>query len=49
MEMNYRKLAEYISEYINEELQRAYMPNVGIDAHMIMEAIEAYEGGAADT
>ena len=49
MEMNYPKLAEYISEYINEELQRAYMPNVGIDAHMIMEAIEAYEGGAADT
>ena len=49
MEMNYPKLAEYISDYINEELQRGYMPNVGIDAHMIMEAIEAYEGGATDT
>lgn len=46
--ITYPKLAEYISDYINEELQMAYMPDVGIDTHMIMEAIEAYKGGAAD-
>jgi len=37
------KLAQYIADYINEELARG---NTDIDKYMIADAIDAYEGGA---
>lgn len=41
------RLAIYIAEYIQEELDRGVQPN-DIGAWLIADAIEAYEGGAAD-
>jgi len=39
-------LAQYIAEYIQEELYRGAIPSE-IDAHLIQQAIDAYNGGAA--
>lgn len=39
------RLALYISEYIQEELDRGLSP-AGIDTVLISRAIEAFEGGA---
>ena len=40
-----RKLAWFISEHINEEIIRG---NTEVDYWMVLDALEAYEGGAAD-
>jgi hypothetical protein len=40
-------LAQYIAEYIQEELYRGAIPSE-IDSHLIQQAIDAYEGGAAE-
>ena len=45
------ELAAYIAEYVNEEYQRKYHnhrtgPFPRITQDMILEAIDAYEGGA---
>lgn len=41
------KLAQYIAAYIQEELERGVSPN-DIGTWLIADAIDAYEGGAAD-
>lgn len=41
------KMAQYIAAYIQEEIDRGVSPN-DIGAWLIADAIEAYEGGAAD-
>lgn len=40
-------LAQYIAEYVKEELDRGVTLD-DIDAHLIQQAIDAYEGGAAE-
>ena len=42
------KLAQYVAEYIREELDRGVSPN-DIGTWLICDAFEAYEGGAAET
>jgi len=39
-------LAQYIAAYIQEELYRGTTPSE-LDAHLIQQAIDAYNGGAA--
>lgn len=39
------KLAQYLADYVKEELMRG---NYNVDVWMIKDAIEAYEGGAAE-
>jgi hypothetical protein len=39
------KLAQYIADYVQEELMRGN----NIDVWVIKNAIEAYEGGAAES
>ena len=41
------KMAQYIAAYIQEELGRGVSPN-DIGTWLIADAIDAYEGGAAD-
>lgn len=38
------KLALYIAEYISEEIERG---NTQVDKWMVLDALNAYEGGAA--
>ena len=40
-------LAQYVAEYVQEELNRGAIPS-DIDSHLIQQAIDAYEGGAAE-
>lgn len=40
-----RKLAWFIAEHINDEIIRG---NTEVDYWMVLDALEAYEGGAAD-
>ena len=42
MEMD-KELAQYIADYINEEMDRY---NSWIDSNIIMDAVDAYNGGA---
>jgi hypothetical protein len=42
------KQAQYIAEYIQEELGRGVSPS-DIGAWLIADAMDAYEGGAAGT
>ena len=46
--MRTKTLAQYIAEYVQEEMYREAIPNE-IDSHFIQQAIDAYEGGAAET
>lgn len=39
------KLALYIAEYINEEIERG---NTQVDKWMVLDALNAYEGGATE-
>jgi hypothetical protein len=41
------KLAQYVADYIQEELGRGVSPN-DIGAWLICDAFEAYAGGAAE-
>ena len=46
MEMN-KELAQYIADYINEEMGRLLCPdNSRIDSDTIMNAVDAFDGGA---
>ncbi len=45
--MKTKTLAQYVAEYIQEELYRGVIPS-DIDSHLIQQAIDAYEGGAAE-
>ena len=46
MEMD-KELAQYIADYINEEMSRLLCPdNSRIDSNIIMDAVDAFDGGA---
>ena len=45
--MRTKTLAQYIAEYVQEEMYRGAIPSE-IDSHLIQQAIDAYEGGAAE-
>ena len=46
MEMD-KELAQYIADYINEEMGRLLCPdNSWIDSDTIMNAVDAFDGGA---
>jgi len=40
------RMAEYIADYITDEIIRG---NIEISKWMVLDAIEAYEGGAGDS